>query len=83
MNRTVRENRDALHETLLHLDNISANGEPAQRRTPPPNGIHDAELGGGSSSHRCGRNAAACGQRSRRRRASHRQAATWTPAGIR
>jgi phospholipid/cholesterol/gamma-HCH transport system substrate-binding protein len=28
MNRTVRENRDAIHETLLHLDNISANGEP-------------------------------------------------------
>jgi phospholipid/cholesterol/gamma-HCH transport system substrate-binding protein len=28
MNRTVRENRDAIHETLIHLDNITANGEP-------------------------------------------------------
>jgi phospholipid/cholesterol/gamma-HCH transport system substrate-binding protein len=28
LNRTVRENRDTIHETLVHLDNISANGEP-------------------------------------------------------
>ncbi|MGO8998502.1 MAG: MlaD family protein [Polyangiaceae bacterium] len=28
MNRTVRENREAIHETLIHLDNITANGEP-------------------------------------------------------
>jgi phospholipid/cholesterol/gamma-HCH transport system substrate-binding protein len=28
MNRTVRENKNAIHETLIHLDNITANGEP-------------------------------------------------------
>src|SRR5277367_747456 len=28
MNRTVRENRENIHETLVHLDNITANGEP-------------------------------------------------------
>ncbi len=32
MNRTVRENRDTLHETLIHLDNISSNGEPQMAR---------------------------------------------------
>jgi phospholipid/cholesterol/gamma-HCH transport system substrate-binding protein len=32
MNRTVRENRDTLHETLVHLDNISSNGEPQMAR---------------------------------------------------
>jgi phospholipid/cholesterol/gamma-HCH transport system substrate-binding protein len=28
LNHTVRENRETIHETLVHLDNISANGEP-------------------------------------------------------
>ncbi len=28
MNHTVRENRETIHETLIHLDNISSNGEP-------------------------------------------------------
>jgi phospholipid/cholesterol/gamma-HCH transport system substrate-binding protein len=32
MNRTVRENRETIHETLVHLDNISANGEPQMAR---------------------------------------------------
>jgi phospholipid/cholesterol/gamma-HCH transport system substrate-binding protein len=32
MNKTVRENRDTIHETLIHLDNISANGEPQMAR---------------------------------------------------
>ena len=32
MNRIVRENRDDIHETLVHLDNISANGEPQMAR---------------------------------------------------
>jgi len=32
INRTVRENRETIHETLGHLDNISANGEPQMAR---------------------------------------------------
>jgi phospholipid/cholesterol/gamma-HCH transport system substrate-binding protein len=32
MNHTVRENRESIHETLVHLDNISANGEPQMAR---------------------------------------------------
>ena len=32
MNKTVRENKDTIHETLVHLDNISANGEPQMAR---------------------------------------------------
>jgi phospholipid/cholesterol/gamma-HCH transport system substrate-binding protein len=32
LNKTVRENRDTIHETLVHLDNISANGEPQMAR---------------------------------------------------
>ena len=34
MNRTVRENRETIHETLVHLDNISANGEPQNGAHP-------------------------------------------------
>jgi len=32
INRTVREDRDTIHETLVHLDNISSNGEPQMAR---------------------------------------------------
>jgi phospholipid/cholesterol/gamma-HCH transport system substrate-binding protein len=32
INTTVRENRETIHETLGHLDNISANGEPQMAR---------------------------------------------------
>jgi MFS family permease len=78
--RTGRIRRFAAARITSRIS-ISANGAPAQRRTPPPYGIHDSGFGGGPSSHRSGRNAPACGQRSSRRIASHRQAATWTPAG--
>ena len=71
--------RDAARSTARI--SISANGAPAQRRTPPPNGIQAAGSGGGLASQRSGRKAAACGHRSSRRSESHRQAVTWTPAG--
>jgi predicted dithiol-disulfide oxidoreductase (DUF899 family) len=78
--RTGRIVRPAAARSTSRIS-ISAKGAPAQRRTPPPKGIHDMGFGGGPSSQRSGRKAPASGQRSSRRRASQRQAATWIPAG--
>ncbi len=53
--RAGRRRRSADARSTSRIS-ISANGAPAQRRTPPPNGIHESGFGAGASSHRSGRN---------------------------